>query len=366
MNNIYGIDARLWYESGVGRYVRNLVMGFDRKKLEDTIVVFLPSKAYKEVNLSNPKIRKVVADVKWHSLAEQWSFKKIVENEEIDVMHFPYFSYPLFYKKPFVITIHDLIIDHFPTGMASSLPLPAYIAKRQAYKLLVASAVKNAVSVIVPSVATKDELIDHYKLDEGKAKVIYEGFDPLIAGAATKPEFAKDFILYVGNAYPHKNLATLFDAYKKIRKNMDVDLICIGREDFFYKRLKKNEEGIKFLHNVDDSLLFHYYTNARLLVMPSLMEGFGLPILEAMNLSCPVVCSKSAALSEVGGDAVAYFDSKDSNDLAEKIEKVLQDDTVRKTLVEKGLKRSAQFSWEECVTKTFEVYESSNSLRSGK
>ena len=139
---------------------------------------------------------------------------------------------------------------------------------------------------------------------------------------------------------------------------MDIELVCIGREDFFYRRLERGQEGVHFLHRVDDSTLFSYYTKAKLLVVPSLMEGFGLPLLEAMNLSCPVVSSDTPALREVAHDAVIYFDPKRPESMVSAIEKVLMEPNLRFELLKKGLKRSKQFSWENCIDKTIDVYES--------
>ena len=152
--------------------------------------------------------------------------------------------------------------------------------------------------------------------------------------------------------------------FEKIRKKTNVDLVCIGRDDFFYKRLsKKLPEGVFILHDVDDSALFEYYTNARLFVMPSLMEGFGLPILEAMHLSCPVVCSQTPALEEIGGAACLYFDPNSFDNLAEALILVLSDEKLAQSLVQKGKRQALKFSWSECVEKTLKIYESCDSLR---
>lgn len=363
-----GIDARLWYESGVGRYIRNLVTGLDQKKKSDYIfTIFLNSKAYDLVHFESQNFRKVKSEVAWHTIAEQIQFKKELDREHLDLVHFPYFSYPIFYRKPFVITIHDLIIDHYPTGMASSLPLPFYYAKHFAYKKIVKSAVRNAKKIIVPSHATKEELISLYKAKTTKIEVIYEGFDPMISENSVKEKLvSKNFILYVGNAYPHKNLKNLLEAYRRLREKTQIDLVCIGRDDFFYKRLEKNQEGVHFLHSIDDSTLFSYYTNARLLVVPSLMEGFGLPLLEGMSLSCPVVSSNTSALKEIGGEAALYFDPNEPDDIVRAIEKVLNEPNISRELKRKGLMRSEKFSWEKCIDNTLEVYESSVGLRQSK
>lgn len=361
-----GIDARLWNESGVGRYIRNLVLKLDEKKdLKHKIVVFLNSKNFRQVNFTNPGISKVLADIKWHGISEQFQFKKIIDRENLDLMHFSYFSYPVFYKKPFVITIHDLIIHHYPTGKSSTLPLPIYYAKHFAYKKITEKAVKNSLKIITPSVATRDELIDHYHADKEKIEVIYEGFDPAISISDKKANIPNNnYILYVGNAYPHKNLPVLLKAFSNLRKKInDIDLVCIGRKDYFYERLEKeNHSDVHFMHEVDDSQLFEYYKHARFLVMPSLMEGFGLPVLEAMSLSVPVICSNIPALKEIAQDAALYFKPSDESELEEKMLLLLKNRKVFKELQDKGLKCSRKYSWDTALTQTLNVYESCNRL----
>ena len=358
-----GIDGRLWSESGVGRYIRNLVTGIENSQLTDDFVIFINKENYEKVLFSNPRITKKIYTARWHSVSEQWRFKEEIERANIGLMHFTYFSYPVFYNRPFVITIHDLILDHYPTGVASSLPLPLFKLKHYGYKKITSAAVKKSKKIIVPSNATKDELIDHYNADARKITVIHEGFDPLIKGEGSSKLVSKNYILYVGNAYPHKNITLLIEAFKKVRAERDIELVCIGRDDFFYEKLEnKKGEGVHFLHNVDDKTLFDYYKNAKLFVMPSLMEGFGLPILEAMHLSCPVVSSNTPALKEVGGDAVYYFDPESSNDLAHAIVEVVDNPTLHQSLKEKGKKQSLKFSWDESTKKTLEVYESCNSI----
>lgn len=360
-----GFDARLIDESGVGRYIKNLLYEFDKRVLKDDLFIYLKKESYEKVNFNNKRIVKRLADVRWHTLKEQFIFKRILENDNLDLVHFPYFSYPVFYRKKFVITIHDLIIDHYPTGVASSLPAPLYRLKLLGYKKVLSNAVKKSEKIIVPSQATKVELLNVYKANNSKIEVIYEGFDTRIRKGKSKELVSDNFILYVGNAYPHKNLQNLIDAYSNLRKKTQIDLILIGRNDFFYKRINKGIKGVKVLHDVDDSTLFEYYTNARLFIMPSLMEGFGLPLLEAMSLSCPVVSSDTNALKEIGGDACLYFDPKRVEDIEEKIESVLLGKVNTYEMKKRGLVQAEKFSWKSCADKTLKIYESCDSLRQG-
>src|SRR5690242_4609839 len=126
-----GIDGRLWNETGVGRYIRNLVWGLQEFDKKNEYVLFI-KKGLKidDLRLKNDPWKVVETEIHWHSLAEQIKFPQILYKENLDLMHFPYFSLPIFYNKPFVVTIHDLIINHFPTGKASTLPYPLYLMKR--------------------------------------------------------------------------------------------------------------------------------------------------------------------------------------------------------------------------------------------
>ena len=126
-----GIDIRLWNQTGVGRYIRNLVLNLAEIDKKNGYVLFARSEDFQSIKseIKNPNWKLVKADIKWHSISEQINFPSILNKENLDLVHFPYFSVPIFYNKPYVLTIHDLIIDHFPTGKASTLFLPFYYFK---------------------------------------------------------------------------------------------------------------------------------------------------------------------------------------------------------------------------------------------
>src|SRR3990170_6776804 len=181
-----GIDCRLWNESGVGRYTRNLVeqlLIIDRKNSyvffvlpkdkEDLKSQISNLKSQKKLEIRNWKLE--IADIRWHTVEEQLRFPAILNKENLDLVHFPYFSVPIFYDKPLVVTIHDLILHHFPTGEASTLPSPFYWLKLIGYKFVISNAAKKAKKIITVSNATKKEIIDHLKVDPSKVEVTYEG-----------------------------------------------------------------------------------------------------------------------------------------------------------------------------------------------
>src|SRR3989344_9636988 len=255
-----GIDCRLWNESGVGRYTRNLVEELALLDKKNTYVLFFRQDTFDSFKTPGKNFRKKLADIRWHSVLEQTKFISILNKEKLDLVHFPYFSMPVLYKGKYVLTIHDLIIHHFGTGEASTLPLPIYKTKKLAYLFAIKQAAKNARKIIVPSEETKNEVVNHLSVSKSKISVVYEGVDQaLLVRKATrlKNPYKEPYFLYVGNAYPHKNLKSLCGAFLLFsKKNPTYRLICIGMEDFFYKRLKqeikdKNKKNrIVFLHSV--------------------------------------------------------------------------------------------------------------------
>lgn len=365
-----GIDARLWDQTGVGRYIRNLVLNLQKIDNKNEYVVFVRNEDFQNVKSqsSNPKWKIFEINIKWHSLKEQYEFPRILKKENLDLVHFPYFSVPIFYNRPFVVTIHDLIMHHYPTGKASTLPLPFYKAKRIGYNKVINHAVKNSKKIIVPLNAVKDDLMKSLNVPSDKIAVTYEGVDNQIK-MQKKSEKNKygDYFLCVGNAYPHKNLNKLIEAFNILRNNKkDIKLLLVGKDDFFYKRFEKNikDTSIVFLHNVLDEELSSLYKNAIALISVSLMEGFGLPAIEAISNECLVILSDIPSFREVCGDGAIYINPANPNDIAEKMEEVLENgrNYYSKQML-KAKTRLKLFSWEKMATETLKIYESSISLR---
>ncbi len=373
-----GIDARLWSETGVGRYIRNLVKELQALDKKNEYVLFMRSKDRQQLTVNNSPLTKnkkwkfVDADIRWHTIDEQLKFPQILNKENLDLMHFPYFSVPVAYKKPFVITIHDLILNHFPTGKASTLPTYLYQLKRLGYNYIVSSAVNRAKKIIVPLNAVKNDLEKTLGVKKEKIEITYEGFDEKIQKNENINHVDNTrYLLYVGNAYPHKNLERLIKAFSVFRAehNEDVQLLLIGKDDYFYKKLrekikKENYSGITIRNNVRDMELATCYKNAIALVSPSLMEGFGLPVLEAMASGCLVLASDIPSFREVCLDTAIYFNPYSITDIKEKMSYAFELDQLTKDeCVKRGLKRSLEFSWKQMAQQTLDVYESSTSLR---
>lgn len=366
-----GIDCRLWEESGVGRYTRNLVVGLREldKVNEYFLFVWEPDENRIRKEFEGLRWHVIPTKIKWHSLREQLFYASFLNKFNLDLMHFAYFSLPFLYNKPYVVTIHDLIIHHFPTGKASTLPSFMYHAKRLFYLFLTKYTSNKASGIITVSNATKQEIIDHLGVSESKIFVTYLGVDGSLSKNSSGRVIKSPYMLYVGNAYPHKNLKTLIQAFNKAKKN-DEKLVLVGKKNYFYERLEKkfNDKSIVIFGEASDEELASLYSNAKAFVMPSLMEGFGLPPLEAMANGCLVIASDIPSLREICADCAMFFDPYNIEDLADKIEFVFsdKDQSLIDKFVKKGLKRVESFSWKDMARKTLEIYESSIGLRQGK
>ncbi len=365
-----GIDARLIEETGVGRYTQNLIQELGELDKANEYIVFLRKKSFDRFTLPNRRWKKVLADVPWHTLTEQFLMLGIFLGERLDLLHVPYFNVPIFYPGKFVVTIHDLTILHFDTGRATTLPLPLYKLKRLGYWLELAIGLRRAQKILAVSQSTKQEIIDHFYIDPAKIVVTYEGVDKNVSRITyhvSRRLIKGPYFLYVGNAYPHKNLETLLKAFQKfIVYNSQfagkIKLVLVGPRDYFYERLSKTIAATKLCgrlilsQNPKTEELSALYKDAIALVFPSLMEGFGLPGIEAMAMGTPVVASDIPVFREIYGDAFLPFNPDSPQDIADKLKRITVDKNLRKNLIDKGRKQAARYSWRRMAEKTVGVY----------
>ncbi|MCX6792283.1 MAG: glycosyltransferase [Candidatus Gottesmanbacteria bacterium] len=170
-----GIDARFINETGVGRYIRNLIKELGQVDTKNSYVVFLRKNAFDSFTLPNARWETRLADVPWHSVAEQLFMPAIFNREHLDLLHVPYFNVPLLYFGKFVVTIHDLTILHFDTGKATTLPYVFYQFRRLGYYVSLLKAICWSEKIIAVSETTKKEVLDHFDIPVDQIEVIYEG-----------------------------------------------------------------------------------------------------------------------------------------------------------------------------------------------
>lgn len=367
------IDARLYSESGVGRYIRNLLLHLSKIDKKNKYFILLLKKDFDKLVLPE-NFERVVADIHWYGLAEQTEVPKIIKKLKVDLVHFPHFNVPFFYNLPFIVTIHDLIHQKFQMRRATTLNPLIYFVKHNAYKQVFEHAVRKSRKVITVSDYVKKELVQNYKLKTDKILVTKEAVedgvieysqnikDADIKGVLDKFNIKRPYIFYVGNAHPHKNVEMLIKAFINLRKEYQyLQLVLSGNNHYFWDRLKQvyKLNDVIFTGFVSDPELVSLYKGAKFFTSASLEEGFGIPILEAMACKTPVVCSNRGSLPEVGGDACVYFDPTDMEDMVAKMSEVLNDHKLREALIRKGEERVKEFSWEKLARETLEVYEAS-------
>ncbi len=366
-----GIDARMFGPGfGLGRYVQQLVTQLEQTDHENEYVIFLLSKNW---DLWEPKaenFKKVRVDIPWYTLKEQLFLSSHIKREGIDLMHFPHWNIPLMYNKPFVVTIHDLIMFHYPRPEATTHGKLKFWIKDKVHRLVIKSSVKRAKHIISVSDFTKQDIIETLKIKPEKITTIYqtpfssEHWAPTDRSVLKKYNIDKDYIIYVGAAYPHKNLDNLLRAWRILEEKYDDDcqLVLVGADNYFYKRLRETKE-FKACKNVihtgfvSDEELVSLYSWANLYVLPSLYEGFGLPPFEAIFHDVPVVSSNATCLPEVLGEAALYFDPERPEHMASVIRSALINKDIQMFLLENGRARRAELSGRGFVGKTLGVYE---------
>jgi glycosyltransferase involved in cell wall biosynthesis len=373
-----GIDARFYGPSGkgLGRYTKEIVDRIISLDKKNYYVIFLSPNNYSDFFCTNEKVKKVLVRSRWYSVAEQIFFPIQIWKEKLDLMHFTHFNVPLFSPVKFIVTIHDLILIKFNSRKASKLNWFFYKLKYLAYKLVILNAVKKSEAIIAVSEFTKQDILNKFKVKKEKIYMIYEGVFSFEGTDEIKIDLDKkynfnaneQFLLYVGNAYPHKNLEGLIRIFTKL-KNKKIKLILVGQMDYFYNRIrnltiklglsgnKNNKKNrVIFLGYVPDNDLCVLFKKATAYIFPSLYEGFGLPPLEAMLESCPVISSDQGSLKEILDYAAYYFNPHDIEKSCQRIEIFLNDKKLREEYVQRGLERIKFFSWDKAATETLELY----------
>jgi glycosyltransferase involved in cell wall biosynthesis len=254
-----------------------------------------------------------------------------------------------------VTTIHDMMPEKFPEifGQIFSTEI------RQ-------QSVQRADHIICVSEHTKRDLLEIFDVDPSKVSVAYHGSSFEAEDLASLPAspIADPYILYVGTRSAYKNFDRLLKTYAMSdRLKADFKLVCFGGDPLHKQELNLAQElGVAETSIIcfagDDRLLASLYKGASAFIYPSLYEGFGLPLLEAMSLRCPIVCSNTSSLPEVAGDAAEYFNPYELESIMDAIEKVVYSPERVDKLVELGGERVKQFSWQICAEKTCEVYRS--------
>lgn len=356
-----GIDARLYSQTGVGVYISNLLYHLQGMTgNEFKIFVYLLPQDMEKIQFKNKNYIKRPSPYRWHTFSEQLSFVKLLYKDNLNLMHFTYFSYPVLYRRKFISTIHDVTPLLFKTGLASTKNPLFFQTKHFLFRHVLSSQIKGAHAIITPTYTVKKNIIKLYgNKYEHKIYPIYEGVNHELPNkkenAMLKNKFHDKFFIYVGNFYPHKNVEKLVQAFSKVTQSCK--LLLIGPKDFFSERLTRLINRLNlvnkviFYHKARKEDLIFFYKNAQALVHPSLSEGFGLPLIEAAYFDLPIIASNIEVFSEVLDDKYLAFNPNNVDDIAQKLNEFIK---KRKTFNYSNLLR--RYSFKNMAKETFGIY----------
>lgn len=278
--------------------------------------------------------------------------RRIMKRGDYDIIHPTDYNtvYPKYNSRPVVLTVHDLIHKRLP-GWFSAGAIDD-----------IDRCIMGADALIAISQATKDDMVEYYGLDAGRITVIHHGYTPVAAGECVKSPVDGRYILFVGKRGGYKNFDALLKAFAIIaEKDRDLKLVCTGRPFTSDEKRAISAAGVAGRveqHLFPTSQLGPLYAGALCYVFPSKLEGFGMPILEAFAAGTPVVLSDVSCLPEIAADAALYFNPDDPADIADAVSRVIYDPQERLRLIEAGVRRLSDFSWEKTAAMTAGVYDS--------
>lgn len=366
-----GIDARMYGSSftGIGRYTAELIDHLAKLDQENTYVLFMRKEAYEKFQCPNERFEKRLADFRHYSFGEQIGLLRLLNKEKLDLVHFTHFNAPVFYKKAFVVTIHDLTLSFFPGKKMNSF------FHRWAYHWVISRVTRRAKKIMAVSENTKKDLMQTLHLPEKKIEVIYNGVSEKFGSSEpTKRQhlmkklgLSKPYFLYTGVWRDHKNVVGLIRAFVNFNREVgnQYELVITGAPNSTYREVPDtikmlNAEGqVHLVGLVSEEDLHALYLQAMAYAFPSFYEGFGLPPLEAMQCGTPVVASNTSCIPEICGEGNAlFFDPYNLADMQAKLKQIAQDAGLRQRLVDRGKERVKAFSWEKMTQAILNVYHS--------
>lgn len=348
-----GIDVRKIDDTGIGRYIENLVEALLKAPGEEEYVLFLSPEAAERREYPEDRVTKVIERSGKYSVEEHVTLPLKAARTGLDLFHAPHYVLPLFMRTPSVVTVHDII----------HVAAPGFGALARVYaRFMISTAARRARAVIAVSEHTKKDLVSLLGVPEDKIRVIPNGggdFSPMNGGGLDEAlgglGLSPGYFLFVGSDRPHKNLGAVRQVMDKL--DGDTVFVIVGRvAEERKKEFARFGRRARFFDNVDKETMRALYSGAAALFFPSLYEGFGLPPLEAMACGAPVVASGVTSIPEVVGEAAALAPPDDIGTMAALLRKIRDDGAFRDELVRKGYERVKQFSWEKTARMTLDAY----------
>ena len=366
---IDGYEANTHKRVGIGQYAYQVIKYLHQLDQKNSYTIFLPSLPLQDLPETKSNWKYTIGNP-----GSLWTIRQLpglIQKNPVDLFFSPTHYLPWFTQMPKVLSVMDLSYLHYP-GLFKFKDLIQL-------KYMGLYSIKRAQKIFTISEFTKKEIIEHYHYPKDKIMVTYPGYSKLRIKSSelrtrdirTKYGIKGRYILFVGTIQPRKNVDRLIEAFEMF--NMEADLVLVGKKGWLYESIFRaieaspKKDAIHYLDFVTEAELVSLYQNAACFVLPSLYEGFGIPVAEAMQNGCPVVVSNTSSLPEVAGEAGIYVNPLAAQDIAEGLHKALQlKPEERSRRVELGRKHIEQFSWEICAKKTLEVLNSfSHPDRSG-
>ncbi|MEM7582505.1 MAG: glycosyltransferase family 1 protein [Acidobacteriota bacterium] len=353
---------------GIGRYLFNLLRSMPAVARDVELNLFVseeePNSRFELERLSKLGIQLIPTSSSVRSLGQQFELPRQLRQLGADVFHAPYFATAYRVPCPLVVGLYDTIASRFPEVVPST-------RARLAVGVGTRLAARSARFVITLSRFAKNDLVETYQIPADRV-VVTPGAPPEDFQPATDEDMAElqqrlglpeRFALHVGTNKPHKNLERLLNAWAELQRSADADcgLVLAGAHDPQHLDTAALADqlqlmGFRQLGPVAERDMAALYSSARLLVVPSLYEGFGLPVLESMACGTPVACSKASSLPEVAGHAAVYFDPEDSGSIVQSLQRLFKNPGYRRMLGERGRQRTAQLSWKQAARLTLDAY----------
>jgi len=366
-----GFDARLINETGVGRYISNILPLLIKQNKKDSWVILVRKKEKPDLMKILPagyNVDLVEFNFRWHGFLEQIFLPLVLYKRHLDIFHSPYINVPVFYFKRKAVTIHDITVFTLKTGKASTKNRLFYGIKRLGYKIALKSALRSQVIYVVTNSVRNDIISNFPKVDKNNIVVAPNGFTKLKTSRSKTNlntiKSLKPYFLYVGNAHPHKNLEFLADSLNRFFDKLPrYKIVFAGKNDFFMQRLKEhvatlsNKENYVFIDSPSDSFLASLYSASTVVVLPSKKEGFGLQILEAMDKNALIVASRISAYQEVAKDLAFYFTKDSSRSFYIALSKALKIKPFEKAKLFKKYKTNIKrYSWQRSAKTIYNAY----------
>lgn len=359
------IDAR-GFSTTTGRYARKLIEYLEELEAGQTdreYVVLLFTDEFDKYQPKNPRFSKQIANFSHYSFSEQIGFLIFLNKLTADLVHFTMPQQPVFYKGRTITTVHDLTLLKTFSGNRNKV---VYKIKQLIGGFVFKQIGKKSSAIITPTNYTKSEYLKFLARPKlaNKISVTYESADVVTSKLTPYPTLIdKKFIMYVGQQSNYKNLRRLMQSHQQLlAEHPDLKLVLVGKLGEYGEQTKKWSEQQNFKNIVftgfleSDAQLAWLYKNTLAYVFPSLMEGFGLPALEAMAHGAPVVSSNATCIPEVCGNAAHYFDPEDVSDITRAISEVLEDKKLREDLIKKGTQQVKKYSWKRMAEQTLAIY----------